>query len=315
MESFLIAVNAVVPFILYMAYGYLFRHLGYGDDVFYKRLNALVFRAFFPLLMFNNLYTANLDFQSNARLVGFFLILLLSIILMTTILVPRFLKDPRRIPVMNQSVWRSNTLMFAYPLAVTMYGDEAGALASIIIASMVPVYNVVAVCLFTYYSHDQNTHVNIKKLVRDIITNPLIVGALVGALFKFLGIHLPGAVEKPITAFASMTTPVAIFILGATLELPEIKKNLPYIFSALSLKLIIVPAIVIAVAYTFGLRKQELFLCFILYATPVANAAYAMAENMGGDGELQGQILAFSSVLSIVTLFFWIMGAHQVGLF
>lgn len=69
MTSFLIAVNAVVPFICYMAYGYLFRHLGYGDEAFYKKLNKIVFKAFFSLLMFNSIYTADIDLKSNARLV------------------------------------------------------------------------------------------------------------------------------------------------------------------------------------------------------------------------------------------------------
>lgn len=112
-----------------------------------------------------------------------------------------------------------------------------------------------------------------------------------------------------------MTTPLAIFILGATLELPEIKKNLHLIFSTLILKLVLVPALVLAVSYAFGFRKLDLFLGFIIFATPVASASFVMAENMGGDSELQGQILAFSTVFSIVTIFFWIMAGTAAGLF
>lgn len=130
MTSFLIAVNAVVPFICYMAYGYLFRHLGYGDEAFYKKLNKIVFKAFFSLLMFNSIYTADIDLKSNARLVGYMVVLLIVIILLVSLLVPLFIKDRRRIPVINQSIWRSNTLMFAYPLAISLYGEDAGATAS-----------------------------------------------------------------------------------------------------------------------------------------------------------------------------------------
>lgn len=315
MTSFLIAVNAVVPFICYMAYGYLFRHLGYGDEAFYKKFNKIVFKAFFSLLMFNSIYTADIDLKSNARLVGYMVVLLIVIILLVSLLVPLFIKDRRRIPVINQSIWRSNTLMFAYPLAISLYGEDAGATASIVIAVLVSVYNVASVCLFAFYANEGGDKPNVRKIIYDILTNPLIVGAIVGGLFKLLRISLPSALEKPVAQFATMTTPLAIFILGATLELPEIKKNLHLIFSTLILKLVLVPALVLAVSYAFGFRKLDLFLGFIIFATPVASASFVMAENMGGDSELQGQILAFSTVFSIVTVFFWIMAGTAAGLF
>ena len=315
MQSFFIAANAVIPFICYMMYGYLIRHLGYGNDAFYSRLNQIVFKAFFPILMFNNLYSADIDIGSNASLIAVFTGVLIAIILLCIVLVPVFVKENPRKGVVIQSIWRSNTLMFAYPLCVSMYGEDYGALASLVIATIVPVYNISAVIIFTLFDRSAGSKVDVKKILMNIITNPLIVGAIAGAIFKFAGWQIPSSVMKPISNFANMTTPLAIFILGATLSLPDIGKNMNIIVVTLFLKLVAVPASILGLMYMLGYRGPELFIAFILYATPIAGASFPMAQNMGGDGELQGQLLAISTVLSLFTIFFWIMSLTAVGIF
>ena len=92
-----------------------------------------------------------------------------------------------------------------------------------------------------------------------------------------------------------MTSPLAIYVLGGTLQFKAIRKNLKYLVPTLTCKLFILPAIIIAIAYTFGLRGLELFLLIAVYATPVAAASYPMAQNMGGDGELAGQFVVIST--------------------
>jgi len=315
MQSFFIAANAVIPFICYMMYGYLVKRLGYGDEAFYKRLNQIVFKAFFPILMFNNLYSADLDLGSNASLIAIFTGILIGIILLCIVLVPVFVKENPRKGVIIQSIWRSNTLMFAYPLCVSMYGEDYGALASLVIATIVPVYNIGAVIIFTLFDRGSGSKIDVKKILMNILTNPLIIGAIAGGIFKFAGWQIPASVMKPVKDFASMTTPISIFILGATLSLPDIGKNVNIIAATLFLKLVAVPAFILVVMYSLGYRGPELFIAFSLYATPIAGASFPMAQNMGGDGELQGQLLAISTVASLFTIFLWIMSLTAVGIF
>jgi hypothetical protein len=139
--------------------------------------------------------------------------------------------------------------------------------------------------------------------------------AIAGGIFKFAGWQIPASVMKPVKDFASMTTPISIFILGATLSLPDIGKNVNIIAATLFLKLVAVPAFILVVMYSLGYRGPELFIAFSLYATPIAGASFPMAQNMGGDGELQGQLLAISTVASLFTIFLWIMSLTAVGIF
>ena len=313
MGSFFVAANAVVPFICYMSYGYLIRHLGLGDEAFYKRLNQIVFKAFFPLMMFNSLYTSKADFRTNTKLALTAVMILLVAISLTVLLTPLFVKEDPRRGVVAQSTWRSNTLMFALPLAVSMYGDEAGSLASIVIACCVPIYNIAAVFILEYFRRSDGEKTSGAKMLRNILTNPLIIGAIAGILFRVLHIVLPACIVKPIKSISDMTSPLAIFICGATLVLPDIRKNIKLISICTGLKLVVIPAIVVTICSLLGFRGIELFILFALFATPLANAIFPMSQSMGGDGELAGEMLAISTVSSMFTIFFWIIALNSIG--
>ena len=103
-----------------------------------------------------------------------------------------------------------------------------------------------------------------------------------------------------------MSSPLALFALGGTLQFKAIGKNLRYLVPTLATKLILLPLALVAIAYALGLRGVELFLVIAVFATPVASGSYPMAQNMGGDGELAGQLVFLSTVISVFTLFGWI---------
>ena len=60
MENLLISANAVLPLMLCMAAGYLARRMKFGGDAFYIQCNSFCFKVFMPLMMFNNIYHADL---------------------------------------------------------------------------------------------------------------------------------------------------------------------------------------------------------------------------------------------------------------
>ena len=70
----------------------------------------------------------------------------------------------------------------------------------------------------------------------------------------------------------------------------------------------------VCIAYMMGFRGLELFLAMAIHATPLATSTYPMAQNMGGDGELAGQLVVFSTLISVATLFLWIFGMKTLGL-
>ena len=305
MENFLFALNTVLPFLLYIAFGYGVRMSGLADEDFMKRLNKVIFQAFFPILMFNNLYSIPEGMTLNLRLVA---VAIISVLLLQAVLlavVPRLVKENERRGVIIQAIYRSNFVLFGIPLATSVFGEEGTLLATMMVAIVIPVYNITAVVILEL--------VPVSVLIKNILKNPMIRGALLGFIFHMLGIKLPVSVEGPIKQFANLTTPLALFVLGGTLHFNAIGGNLKYVVPSMTVKMVILPAVILAVATLLGFSGVERFVYFEMYATPVATASYAMAQNMGGDGELAGQFVVLSTVASVVTIFLWVYFLNSIG--
>ena len=301
MENFLFALNTVLPFLLYIAFGYGVRMSGLADEDFMKRLNKVIFQAFFPILMFNNLYSIPVA-------VAIISVLLLQAVLLAV--VPRLVKENERRGVIIQAIYRSNFVLFGIPLATSVFGEEGTLLATMMVAIVIPVYNITAVVILELF---RGGKVPVSVLIKNILKNPMIRGALLGFIFHILGIKLPVSVEGPIKQFANLTTPLALFVLGGTLHFNAIGGNLKYVVPSMTFKMVILPAVILAVATLLGFSGVERFVYFEMYATPVATASYAMAQNMGGDGELAGQFVVLSTVASVVTIFLWVYFLNSIG--
>lgn len=212
-------------------------------------------------------------------------------------------EDNRRRGVLIQCLNRSNIVLYALGMAESLFGSEGTALASVIIAVFVPVYNISAIIVLEYYGGSSPRP---KELLARIIQNPLFLGAVIGLLFSAAGLKLPAFLETAVTKLSSMTTPLAMIILGGTIHASGIRKNLKCIISLLGVKLIVIPAAAVCSAVFLKMTPLEIFIIFIMFGTPVSANAYTMSQNMGGDGELAGELVAVSTIASMFTLFAWI---------
>ena len=311
MENLVIATNAVVPFMVYICLGMIARKLGLVKETFLRELNGVIFRVFFPFIMFNNLYKADFSTLRNADYVLFAVIATLVVIVISFILVPVFEKDNSRKGVIIQAIFRSNSVLFAIPLAGSVLGEEASIKSSIIVAFLVPMYNIFSVMILEYYSGGK---VKPAVIVKNILKNPLIMGAIAGAIFNLLPVTMPESLAHPITQLSNLATPMALFVLGGTLKLSDLRKNVVPVATGVILKLIIVPAVVACAMAALEYEPAELFAVFCMFATPVAAASFPMAQSMGADADLAGEYVVATTLLSIVTIFTWILVLKNFGL-
>ncbi len=311
MENFIIATNAVVPFMVYIAIGMSAKKLGLVKETFLRELNGVIFKVFFPFIMFNNLYKADFSTLRNADYVLFAVIATLIVIVISFILVPVFEKDNSRKGVIIQAIFRSNSVLFAIPLAGSVLGEDASIKSSIIVAFLVPMYNIVSVMILEYY---RGGKVKPTVIVKNILKNPLIMGAIAGAIFNLLPVTMPESLAHPITQLSNLATPMALFVLGGTLKFSDLRKNAVPVAVGVFIKLIIVPAIVAYAMAVLKYEPSELFAVFCMFATPVAAASFPMGQSMGADADLAGEYVVVGTLLSIVTIFVWILVLKNFGL-
>ena len=313
MENFLLAFNVVFPIFLIMMLGVILKRKNMVDDKSLNVMNSLIFRLFMPTLLFFNIYNtgdlSTLSFDNLKLLAYAFISILLVLFLAWLIYMPN-VKDKKKLSVLIQGVYRGNFVLFGLAIADSLYGKENLGTVSLLTAIVIPTFNVIAVILLEYYSGNE---VNKIKLVKQVFKNPLIIATLTAIVFLVLKINIPKPVYKAIGDISKIATPLAFLVLGAGLKFGNILKNLKYLISVNILRLIGNPLRTVGLGKLLGFQGIELVALLSMSACPTAVVSYTMAKEMNADGDLAGEIVATTSMLSIFTIFCWVLVLKNLG--
>lgn len=300
-----------------MAIGAAVRHANLLTDSELKRINRVVFMVFFSCMMFYNLYVTDLESTFRPKLMIFGAAGVLAIFFITLLLAQKLEPDRRKRGVIVQALFRSNFVIMGVPIVANIFGDQNIASTMMMIAVIVPMYNILGVFSLEIF-RDESSGSLLEKLPHmflDVLKNPMILGAIFGAIFLALEIHIPEPVLRPIRQLSSATTPVALLILGASFKLDSTSAHRKELLACLIGRLILVPAILMTLAIEIGFRDVDFVTLLSIFATPCAVASFVMAQQMGGDAELAGSCVVFSSAISCFTLFGWILLFKTLGFF
>lgn len=196
-----------------------------------------------------------------------------------------------------------------------IYGNSG--MTPLMIVSAVPLYNIYSVIILTFCANDQdhsNRAATIKRACKNILTNPIILGIAAGVPFSLLNIELPPLVLKTVTNVAQTATPMALLAVGAGFEGRKAIKKIKPTMIATFIKLIALPAIYFPFAIAMGFRESALVAILIMVGSPTTVTCYIMAKNMGNDDVLSSSIIVMATLLSSVTLTFWIFFLRSMGL-
>ena len=315
MENIIVSFNVIAPVFFLMVLGYLLvNYTSLADRKLTKQANAIVFKIFLPCMLFYNVYQSDIGAEIHSRIklciwaAGGLLILFVLLCL----IVPKVVKQENQQGVVIQGIFRSNYVIFGVAVVQNMYGVKSTTTAAILSAILVPMYNFLAVVALSIFGEKRET--DWKKIILDIVKNPLIISSVLGIIFSLLEIRLPTAVDTTVQDLAKLSTPIAFMILGGDLDFSKVKGNLKVASVVLTIKLVILPLIMIPMIVMMGYRDADLLSGLLAYQTPVAVSSYIMAQQAGADGQLAGQLVVFSSVLSIFTLFVTILILRTIGL-
>ena len=299
LQNFIICVNSVIPQAVYLIVGIMLKRFNVISEEEVKRFTKVIFVMLYPFLMFDNLYGKSLGEHFSLPLIIYACTSLLVIIACIWWAVCRFEKDNYNRGAMIQAMFRSNIVLMGLPVATYIFGKGNVATVAVLLMVVVPIYNVIAVVIFEDF---RGGKVSWKSIIHGVLTNPLIVGGIAAIIVLVLGIEMPENLLVPIRALSDATTPVAMVLLGASLKISGIKQDKRKVLACVSVKLIVVPIFGIGGAVLFGLRGVELLAIALMYATPTALASFAMASSMGGNDELTGETVVFSTMMSCLTL-------------
>lgn len=198
--------------------------------------------------------------------------------------------------------WNSFT---AIALAGILYGREGTLATAIAIVAMVPLLNVIAVALLV--RHARGTPMSAAGFAKTLITNPFIWSTLLGLAVNLSGLPLPGVAHATLDMLGKAALGLGLLMVGGGLDLASgLKVDRPVALT-LALKLVLMPAIVLAIALGFGLSGPLLGATLLCAAVPTAAASYVLARQMGGDAPLVARIVTVQTLAAMLTMPIWLV--------
>ena len=302
MNSLLICLNAILPIFLIIAVGYLAKRAGIIRENEVSRMNSIAFKVFMPVMCFYNVYNSDLSSAVRPKLLLFVFFGILLVFALSLAYASRFVPQRERRGVVIQGLYRSNFIILGVPFAAGLVeGGDVG-VAAVTSALVAPTFNILAVSVLETYGGQKTDR---KRLVLDILKNPLIIGSLAGILFLALRLRLPAPLETAAQDMARVASPLMLFLLGAFFHFGGAKAHLRELIAVTVGRLVVIPAVMLSLAAALGFRGVEFATLLAVFGSSTAVASFTMAEQMGGDAKLAGNIVVATSALASLTLFGW----------
>jgi len=308
MEAFIFSVNSVSPLFLIIAIGWLLRKSGMINSSIIDGLNTITFNVGLPLLLFRDMAKSDLFDLFAPSFILYALLSTLLIFILCWIFAELFIKDKSIIGSFVQGCYRGNYAIVGLLLITGMLGHSGK--SPLIIAFVVPLYNILAIILLSARSKTPQP-VRLGKIMLGIIKNPLIIGILCGLPFALFQIPLFTTTETKFVAtaidyMAVSANPLALLAIGAAINFDKLKAAINKALTVALVKLFIGPLLCTGLAYllrdTLDFSGEDLLVLYVLYGTPTAVSSYVMASKMNNDADLAADIVLVTSVLSLFSL-------------
>ena len=317
MENLMFSLNATVPVFLTMVLGFVLHKWRVIDDSFASKLNQFVFKIALPVLMFDQL--AMTDFVSvwDTKFVLFcFAVTLLSIGL--AYVLSLLIKNKPARGEFVQAAYRSSAAILGIAYTQNIYGD-AGMTPLMIIAS-VPLYNAMAVVVLALTAPaeaetKQGTRGALAwRTVKEIATNPILLGLVAGLAWSLLKIQVPSVLGKTLDNVGGLATPLGLIAMGASIDPKKVSGKLRPSICAAVVKLVGLCSIFLPIAVALGFREAKLIAIMVMLGSPTTVSSFVMARNMGHEGTLTSNTVVIATVVGAFTLTFWLWLLRSFGL-
>ena len=309
MESLVMASRVVIPMAIMVGVGMLLRIVKLTDEATMKNVDKLIFNLFLPMLCFYNVYQTDFSKVTQLGYIFFGAGMVLLLFLAGLFLVPKFVKPMPTAASYGQSLFRTNYVIFGAAVAESIYGAGNFGLVSLLSAVIVPMFNGLAAVLL---ERARNRSASAGKLLVAVAKNPTIIATVLGLVMNLMGLRIPVLLVDVVEDLSGLTTPLSFLSIGVTLKLSQVEKK-RHLISAVLLRLVLIPLAMLSLAVLLGFRGQQLCALMILFAAPTAVSSYPMAVAMDADGDFAAQMVAYTTIFCLPTIFFWTLLLNYMG--
>lgn len=312
MDNLIFILNAVIPIFLMMVLGYFLYKIGWMDDDFASEMNKFVFLVPLPVLLFHDLAAVDFTEMWDVRFVLFcFVATVVSIGIAAG--VSCLWKDKSIQGEFIQASYRSSAAILGIAFIQNIYGTSG--MAPLMIIGSVPLYNVMAVLVLSLFQPGRQgfSREMIKRTMKGIVTNPIMIGIVAGLLWSGLRLPLPQILNKALSSVGAVATPMGLMSMGASFGFGRALDKAGPVLTAAFIKLAGLCAVFLPAAVGMGFREEKLAAILVMLGSATTVSSYVMAKNMGHEGILSAGVVMVTTLFSAFTLTGWLYLLRSKG--
>ena len=264
-------------------------------------LARLAFFVLSPCLLFTVLADADVHVLFSSVLVVSFVAAVSAFVLYALIARLLWKRDVASTVIGSLGSGYLNASNIGIPVALYVIGDAA--LSAPVVLLQLLLFAPIALTILDLNSRGR---VSLRRIVLQPVTNPIILGSILGVIVAVTGLQIPDAVMEPFRIIGAAAVPAMLISFGISLHgqrplAPGTARR--DVALATAIKLAVMPAI----AWVFGefvlhLTAQQLFGVVLLAALPSAQNVFNYAQRYGAATVLARDVVLITTVLAVPAL-------------
>lgn len=287
--------DPVLPIAIYLALGYLFKVIFHDNS---KQLIEFIIYFSLPAIVFSKIYPLTLD----ERIVG--LILMFIFFILFNLLLSYFVGKLMRLNRLYLATFMimatfGNTSFIGFSYIDTFYGQDYIVYGLIydLFGSFLLLVSV-GMFIITWGKGKKN---DVKSIFKSVFLFPPTIMFFITVFAK--NFEVPNFLILTSQTLSSTLVPIAMIAIGMKLELKHIFARFHIVTTAMTIKMIVVPIIVlIGFKYFYGIDQTWVKVTIIEVAMPPMTMATVLAIKGGLDEKIAINSLVLGVLLSLFTI-------------
>lgn len=326
MENLIYSLNATVPVFAVIVVGYILKQMGMLTDEFIRVSNKLNFNVTLPLLLIQDLMEMDFRAEFELKYILYCMIVTCICFFGTWFFAKIWIRDISVLAEFVQGSFRGSAAVLGTAFVLNIYGNTG--MVPMMIIGAVPLYNIFSVIVLQLESPENKKNTdgahreelkkqrdeNIKKSIRGILTNPIILAIFIGVVLSVLEVDFPDMVDHTIGNFARISTPLALLAIGGAFETGQAIAKWKPALCGTFIKLVGQSVIFLPIAVLLGFTGSKLMAIVIMLGAPTTPSCYIMAKGAGCDGALSTSLVVLTTLFSAFTITTIIFILRNLGL-
>lgn len=278
-------------------------------------LSDFVFTIAVPLLLFRTIATATFDHGAPWALwAAYFTAVLVTWSSAHLAIRSGFGRDARSGVVAGVTAAFSNLVLLGVPFISGLFGEPGMAILSQIVSIHLPIMMAASIILYQWALRRDGVSAPpagaltlLTGFLRQLAVNPLIIGIVAGGAARLVGLPIPAVADRVIASLAGVAGPVALFAMGVSLYGYGIRGQVRQALAMVSLKLLLMPAVALAMALLLGLPELQAKVVVAMASLPAGVNSWLIANRLGTGQRLASTAMTIGTALAALTTGAWLV--------